>query len=364
MRKKEQIMYATIKGTLTENDGVFSGFSDTNYLFLQQVITEENNLEIKIKFITGNDITSSQYPMAWSSVVNGSNRSGGFYISNGKYGIVARDTTDTNYQRTGGTINTNTSYFGKIIFNLATKNFKVGISTDDVNYTYGIDIILSGNLAPMNRYIWFGRAIPDNYYFSGSIDLPNSYIKLGATKYNLQAVVGYTKVGSPTIVDGVVSGFSVDDYLKIDEAFIDTGEDLKFCVWALKTNTNNLPIIGVTNGYSAERPNLSTNSMKFRFKIRSGVSITSNYTISIDTWYKVIFKRTNGVYTLSVYDENNNLLDSVSLESADLIGNGVSQTLAYGYDKSTYNAGFVGSIDIGKSYIVRNGTKYIFTIGA
>ena len=46
MRKKEQIMYATIKGTLTENDGIFSGFSASNYLALQQNFAPEGSWEV------------------------------------------------------------------------------------------------------------------------------------------------------------------------------------------------------------------------------------------------------------------------------------------------------------------------------
>jgi hypothetical protein len=53
--------------------------------------------------------------------------------------------------------------------------------------------------------------------FSGSIDLNNSYIKLGSTKYNLQAVVGYTVVGSPTITDGVLTNTSSSNFIRSSE---------------------------------------------------------------------------------------------------------------------------------------------------
>ena len=34
-------------------------------------------------------------------------------------------------------------------------------------------------------------------------------------KHQLMGTVGYTKVGNPTIVDGVASGFSSNDYLSV-----------------------------------------------------------------------------------------------------------------------------------------------------
>ena len=105
MRKKEQIMYATIKGSLTENDGVFSGFAYNNYLATQEIFDYSKDFEIVLKINTGtiegqNQLIRNNYGSNMGSfgfVISIESKkirsyikdSEGNNISNGAYGCLA-----------------------------------------------------------------------------------------------------------------------------------------------------------------------------------------------------------------------------------------------------------------------------------
>lgn len=211
MRKKEQIMYATIKGTLTENDGVFSGFSASNYLQLQNELDFSKNFKFAIKFKTSSNITSEQFVMYHNRYPNQAQ----FALSchtNSKLLIYFLNNLGARIYTDLITLEADTEYNVMIEYTITNINVYVNntfVKTISVNYSSFIQ-------AP----IVFGMGGASSY-FRGSIDLNNSYIKLGSTKYNLQAVVGYTIVGSPTITDGVVSGFDLSNYLQIPTDFTD-----------------------------------------------------------------------------------------------------------------------------------------------
>ena len=203
MRKKEEIMYATIKGTLTENNGVFSGFSNTNYLQTQQNF----------------DVSQTN----WEFVIKASKASTGnarlFCINNGNgamHTIFSLTSFSCTILTTTLTISQNFTadnfYFFKIKRN--GNILSLSWSSDGIIYQdeQSAEVTNWGN----SGYVFYGRVAGlSTAGFGGTIDLNNSYIKLGSTKNKLQAVVGYTVVGSPTITDGVVSGFSSSDYLQL-----------------------------------------------------------------------------------------------------------------------------------------------------
>ncbi len=172
--------------------------------------------------------------------------------------------------------------------------------------------------------------------------------------------VGYEVVGSPTISSGVVSGFTTTDYAYCSIPFIDNGQDLEL---AFSFNANsvayNRPIVGVSNNYNAQRPFLALANQNgtVRFRIASGLNLDSSYLISAGVDYKAIITRANNIYTLKLYS-GNTLLDTQSLTSETLIGNGASNTFAFGFDKSNYNQAFNGSIDLNNTYIKINGVSW------
>ena len=210
MRKKEQIMYATIKGTLTENDGVFSGFSVGSCLLTQQEIGNKPfELVAKINLTT----LSALSPI----FVGNGNPSLTFHIESSKLKMQIGNGTSWVSTLLAGvtTISANTDYYVKLVFDGI--KFIGYLSSDGTNWNKELEWVNTISVLP-TYYLKIGNdRSSSTYYLRGSIDLPNSYIKLGSTKYNLQAVVGYTVVGSPTITDGVLINPTSANYLKIDK---------------------------------------------------------------------------------------------------------------------------------------------------
>lgn len=212
MMRKKEIMYATIKGTLTENDGVFSGFSSSNYLALQQNFAPEGSWEVCIKIKTGATTTS---PVRY------------FFGCWGTGNIVVGTTTETYFKAfistnngssynvtltTTSAVSTETVYYVKLGFT-GTKYY-LEQSTDGVNFVGRAEYSSSAKISsyPVN----FGKVYANDNIWNGEVDLNKSYIKIDNTKYKLQAVVGYTVVGSPTITDGVMTNMSSSNFVKVN----------------------------------------------------------------------------------------------------------------------------------------------------
>jgi len=226
MKNKTKIMYATIKGSLTENDDVFSGFSASNYLQLQQSLSNINNFEIQVKIRTAEGTTF--YRCIFGSLetreltlAQGSSSKLLLQLGNNGSSYAVELTGTTNLQPL-------TDYYIRVIYNNGT--FSLLLSSDGINWnnegsvTYTISTV---------TFIFGNGWNLGTYYWRGSIDLPNSYIKLGATKYNLQAVVGYTIVGSPTIIDEVlINPTDKQNTIQTAEA-LDVGNgsfEMQFCL--------------------------------------------------------------------------------------------------------------------------------------
>lgn len=214
MKKKTQTMYATIKGSLTESpEGVFSGFSNSNYLELQQAIPNLDN-NSKLEIFIDCKIENYNSNNVFFGATDGDTFDIKCQIDTQKriYGYIYNNTTSTRLITptiwASGAVDN--SRF-QIKYTVSNNVLRVERSIDGGSF-YGTEISLGENFTYTKGIkLCLGKIL------SGSIDLNNSYIKLNGTKYNLQAVVGYTIVGSPTITDGVVSGFSDSDYIKITD---------------------------------------------------------------------------------------------------------------------------------------------------
>ena len=347
MRKKEQIMYATIKGSLTENDGVFSGFSASNYLQTSTKLTNETNFEFSVTFtMPSTSLTNTLERLFMLSsgrngldiyTANGVSHPHAYLknINNQDYSFnILSVTLEPNKTYTTKLIKQNTTY----ILECWSNGVKIGSEThsdEDIN---------------INDFYYFGTTQSDRI-FEGSIDLNNSYIKLGSTKYNLQAVVGYTVVGSPTITDGVVSGFSASDYLTtVYGVFPDFEEDFELQIkFTTGANVSNSLLIGTNtsliNGFRIVSSQLN---MTLRYDVAK--QNTVSYTLVANTTYyaKALKKGTSLI--CSLYDENNVLLATHTTnlpETGFIKGN----YMYVGYGTS---GAFEGSIYLNETYIKVN----------
>ena len=354
MRKKEQIMYATIKGTLTENDGVFSGFSSSNYLLGQTNITSEMQQQylqsfefqtkIKISTITQEtQILYFPYRGMLSGITLRSNGAIRWYVISSNYNIIS-----TSLFSNGDTVYIK----GKISNGIAT----LYSSIDGTNWiTEGSVTLGTLEATDVNIPIRLGKSGTTSAVgFEGSIDLNNSYIKLGSTKYNLQAVVGYTVVGSPTIVDGVVSGFSGIDYVQIPNPKIDNTPFEFFVSFAMGNDMTGQQNLLTENNLNMRLYKLTSDScFKFRFydkNVSNNLVVALDYTIQADTSYKYKVRYNNSILVIAIYDNANNLLAENSISNVSPLINDQIKIGSLG----TSNGYLKGSIDLNNTYIKIN----------
>lgn len=290
MMEKPNIMYATIKGSLTENDGVFSGFGASNYLLGQTIITSEiqqqylTSSEFKFKVTLPSTISAEEQIMyfPYKGILNGFSLRATKYI---RWYVVSTDAyiTSASTFELGSTI----WIKGVIANNVAT----LYSSTDGTNWnnegSVAITEIVPTTINMPIRIGVSGSSTPSGAW-GGSIDLNRSYIKLGATKYNLQAVVGWTKVGSPTeSPTGVFSGFSLNNYLQIPTNFTDN--DFEILLKLEDVGTDNLArTIFQISGSSVYIGLSSTN--KLMFNGISGFVFDSGFNTSGLLYIKAIKK--------------------------------------------------------------------------
>ena len=353
MRKKEQIMYATIKGSPTESpEGVFSGFSANNYLKTSNniIINQSSDFEIvvKINISVFADLSA-------------------FIGTYGYYGIVVRTGVDYKFHcsigngsswlvsnlATNSTFSVNTDYF----FKLTIKNGVITIFSSLDGNSWIEEGTTTVTLSEINTPINLGIGRINTTYFNGSIDLNNSYIKLGSTKYKLQAVVGYTIVGSPTIVDGVVSGFSGSDYVHILN-FPTIYDSIEF-VTKVKNNltsaSSSNSVFALGNGsVSQNKFYLYFNTQQVIFRYRSTDNTTKNLTVnyvsSANTFYYIRVRIYTNKIILGISTDKINWLEG---EVADSIIMAPSMDLRYGIISNNPWA-LDGSIDLNETDIKIN----------
>ena len=319
MMKPKNYMYATIKGSLTENDGVFSGFSASNYLKINQNIVWGNNAEIVCTFTMPSSALTNAMTNLFVGKYSSSARNGfTIYTTGGKSYIYANLNlagVDTNTYINTVPLELGQTYTAKLIFNgssyvleLWQNGVKLGEKT----------ISSSSTMSTVSAF--YVGSFENANFFTGSIDLNRSYIKLGSTKYNLQAVVGYTIVGSPTIVDGVVSGFSSANYLNLNQIY--NAKNIMNTEIYIRAKTPS----SFSSGFNYIFSNTSGYNSVFSLAVSSGVAFVSfmgsnlaGTTLAFsdiyisgnpqnNTWYRFKIKGNNGLWVFEVYDDNGNLL--------------------------------------------------------
>lgn len=346
MMSQNKIMYATIKGTLTENDGVFSEFSVGSCLLTQQEIGNKPfELVAKINLTS----TTQLSPI----FVGNGNPALTFHIESSKLKMQIGNGSNWVSSILSGTttISANTDYYVKLVFD-GTK-FVGYLSSDGINWNKEVEWVNTISVLPI-YYLKIGNdRTSSTYYFRGSIDLNNSYIKLGSTKYNLQAIVGYTIVGTPTITDGVVSGFSSVNYLTLPNYNqIVNSIEIVFKINQIPiTITNNALICSLNSDFSFRSFVASTKKVQFSYTdINNTIKyVASTNTITNNTYCKFILNQ-SGAF---LYFSSNNLdwtLEYSRTEKAkfSIINNG-----RIGYLSNTYNM-FDGAIDLKETYIKVN----------
>lgn len=211
----------------------------------------------------------------------------------------------------------------------------------------------------------------------GNIDLNKTYINydkeawfgicpIEVKKHQIMGPVGYTVVGSPTITDGVASGFSNTSpysYLQVDGFSFANRFGIK-CRFQYKTGFDLALIFGIAN----ENGTVVLTSGAIRVQLYPGKRMIVSNTMVDNTWYKFLYTYDGDkTYSLSLYDDNNTLIGTVTDTSEIALPQ--TNYIRIGSIRASSLAGtFTGSIDLNNTYIKVNGklwywqpqaTKYI-----
>lgn len=280
-------------------------------------------------------------------------------------------TTWTAVESKSAALSLNTRYYVKFIISLAEQKLTGYVSTDNTNWTTYVANFNSGAILEGLNSIAIGKIYGHNAS-PLPIYLDYTYIKVNGkpwfgicpievNKHQLMGPVGYTVTGSPTITDGVASGFSNSNYLQISQTYNATNDkNVEIYVRAKTPTTISSsfnPIFGADNvgfwGISAY-----TNALfAIRMGYANGTSLDfGNMYISggiqADTWYRFKITGSNGIWRAEIYNDSGTLLKSSDRDWT-------SNTLNANYTiklKCTDNTNtYSGSIDLNETYIKVNG---------
>ncbi len=199
---------------------------------------------------------------------------------------------------------------------------------------------------------------PLNHSASPQIDVSYSVLNRAALVNLFDSMpynIGYTLQGAPTITEGILSGLSANDYLKINP-YIPSGNmefQFAFNVGALGTNCCAFEVPGIFSLF------IHSNSIKiWNFKNNSFPEIISSSNVSAHDNFVIKFVRTGTSYTYS-WARNGGDFSSPSSLDLNPTQTGWAALGAPTTDTSRY---FRGTIDLNNTFIHVNGIPWFTAI--
>lgn len=207
----------TVEGSPTIVDGIASGFTSSSYV----------RSEVQLP------VTDKNYEFVIRCTPHTSDRNGAVLGVNNQFRIYFMlSKIEVGFFTNSGTsnfINISTNFTSGTYYYIKVKRqndiASVSYSTDGV--TYVSEHTITNEFKTTSGYAQYGYWGGDGWdQYNGSIDLKETYIMVNGAAWfgvcpvevkhiNYGTSVGYTKVGNPTIVNGVASGFSDSNYLQI-----------------------------------------------------------------------------------------------------------------------------------------------------
>lgn len=347
-------------GSPTITDGELSNTGSGNYAMLPPInLFSNDSFEYVASFHIGNTLPSEGYIVNMPfKGTDSTTKAYGTYVSGSSFCIYGGIDSSNNMLEHYLTLTVNTDYAikWKKQNGVITTSLKVGnndwqqILTDDgANKTSNPD---------MHNIVLGGANMQDGY-----IDLNNTYIKVNGVPFfgpgvTKNLVPGGTVVGSPTITNGVASGFSHSKYIRapklpgpVDSYFtarypftfvtrfktpssvVTTDQYIAFgdISIVLKHDTNNVNVV-YNNGTDAIYCNGET-------------------ALSTDTFYfvKVVFDGT----TVTMYLSTDGSAYTEEASTEEIVTNISENTFIGAVDMTSYGL-FTGSIDLNNTYLIAN----------
>lgn len=254
----------TIVGTPTIVDGVVSGFSysPANYIAISPAPTlGTNDFEIKTAFVAnsiqGKRILATQgavSTISGISIIDDRRITANFYNGTSR-SLVASSVSYTTDQK-----------YYVIMYRKGT-TIGIKVSTDNMSYTENTSTIGASDSVVFSTWLGFGINLNGGVAFDGSIDLNDTYIKVNGQPWfgicpievkhiNYGTSVGYTKIGNPTISNGIVTYARSANCLSLTKNFELVNNEVEF--------------VTKITGESVIFQGSLSNSKKFQLSITSG----------------------------------------------------------------------------------------------
>ena len=368
-------------GSPTISNGVVSGFSSSDYITIPY--NNNNKKEVVFNFTTPSSFNNN----------NGLYDCYGAYIylkSNGKMEAMYSSGASNRWKEITGTLQTNTNYFLKIVID--DNAWYSYLSTDGNNYelqlteTQYMIYLFIGQAAKIGKTSYHG-------YWSSSIDLNKTYIKVNGklwfykpcTNYlvkddklvfadsglYLSGPNTYTKVGSPTIADGVASDFSSNNYITLPT--FNPGSS----TWEIGCKFTTGSSIGNNIIYAFSKASASSNyRYGIAFRTQDNKKFELNFSLDGASWFgnttPDLIVSTNTTYWTKEYWDGSAFKMDISTDGITYqnIATIASNTPAYsplelvelgrwrygGTDNWAWN----GSIDLNETYIKVNGDLWFY----
>lgn len=349
----------TVVGSPTITDGVVSGFSTDDYIELKNTISSVNNLSLITKITTASSTNIYRFILGSKetrelTIAQGSNK---------KLRLQLGNTGTAYYTELLGLteLQPSTTYYIKVEY--SNSNFTMYLSLDGNTWTNEGSITYQLNAITLRFGVTWTSS---TNYWRGSIDLNYTYIKVnGITFFNGKETAsstanevyynkncGYTVVGNPTIVDGVVSGFSANNYLKTSSGLDWSNVTNYEVVIRAKRNdtTTNNALIGTSSGGVGDWKILfSKQSLRFiPSRSTDSIEITNNFGTD---YYYIRVRYNNATATVDYSTDGINYQGATTKTFTELTTN--TATVTFGY-LSNYTSYFDGSIDLNHTYIKVN----------
>lgn len=364
-----------VVGSPTINNGVVSGFSGSSYVQSSTTFpgSTATSLEFATKFNISSFASTSTIASSTYSIIlfHLAVRDSKFRLYPGREDI---------YKVGDFVLSENVDYYIKLFWNSA-NGWKLQYSTDGINYTTDFENYNPSDSAPKDNYIVLGR----NYVnggqegLLGSIDLNNTYIKINDVYWfrgqpamtKTLSCVGCTGnqlriVGSPTIVDGVVSGFSNvpnrSDVTTLDSLPSSSSLliQVKFNTGTLKTDANQFILSTLSQTNRNICWGVAGQSKKIRIYLSSNGttwdianSVNGTHILADNTDYIARLTFDGSKYVVSLLIDGQ-WVDDITITSSLALS---KQILRFG-NNETGSSYWPGSIDLNETYIKVNGETW------
>lgn len=177
-------------GNLTNNNGIISGFSTSNYATLPQNFNTSNSFECVVSFTTGASVSDEAVLGNYQTYTNGATNFYGvnMYIASGYLAVVVGSGTSVPiFHDVTQTVNVNTSYKVKLTFDGSDYKYYLAVGSGDyslIKTTTSSATMVYNTSYPSYLGCWYVGHLSQLYaFFSGSIDLKESYININGSRW-------------------------------------------------------------------------------------------------------------------------------------------------------------------------------------